>query len=223
MSNPSVNSPDPPQPRRYHSPRRAEAAEQTRARILASAHELFLERGFAGTTTKAIAAGAGVVEKTVFLVFPSKAALLSEVIRDALRPDDAATPVANGARWQAMLAAPTDQLLVAFGELTAEMLSRAARILAVGEAAAQSDPELTARRQLGHASNRAWAGTVVDALAARGQLEAEPQQATDILFALSSEAVYLRFVDTCGWTDPQYAAWLTGALRELAGVSAPVD
>ncbi len=48
------------------------AREETRARILEAAAELFAERGYVGTTTSAIAVQAGVNEVTLFRHFESK-------------------------------------------------------------------------------------------------------------------------------------------------------
>lgn len=52
----------------------------TRARLLETAEHLFSERGFAATRTEDIAAGAGVSHGTVFLHFPTREALVTDVI-----------------------------------------------------------------------------------------------------------------------------------------------
>jgi AcrR family transcriptional regulator len=53
--------------------------EDTRGRILQAALRLFAVRGFEGTTTKDLAAAAGVAEGTLFRYFPNKKAILIEV------------------------------------------------------------------------------------------------------------------------------------------------
>ena len=50
--------------------------EETRRKLLASAHRLFAERGFQATSVADIAADAGVTERTLFRYFSSKAALV---------------------------------------------------------------------------------------------------------------------------------------------------
>jgi len=50
-----------------------------RAKILQSAQKLFAHQGFDGTTTKDLAASAGVAEGTIFRYFSSKKAILVEV------------------------------------------------------------------------------------------------------------------------------------------------
>lgn len=198
------------QHRPYQSERRAQQASATRQRILEAAEPLFLERGYAGTTTKAIAAAAGVVEKTVFLTFPGKAALLSELIRIRVRGEEPDVRAVESEAWRSAALAQTDDLLPRFAELIAEIHGRTARLVAIAEAAVLSDAELAARRDLGHASIRATAGTIVDELAARRLLDAawSPEQAKDILFALTHEGTFLRLTAECGWTTDEYVTWL---------------
>ena len=95
-------------------------------RIRREAQALFLERGYAGTTTKAIAAAAEVSEKTVFLSFPGKAALLAEIIRWNVRGDAPDERVVESAPWRAMLALPSDELLPRFADLLTQILERTA-------------------------------------------------------------------------------------------------
>jgi AcrR family transcriptional regulator len=55
------------------------SAENPRARILQAALRLFAARGYEGTTTKDLAAAAGVAEGTLFRYFSNKKAILIEV------------------------------------------------------------------------------------------------------------------------------------------------
>ena len=81
--------------RGYRSPRRLAAARETRARICAAARELFLADGYAATSMRAIAAAAGVAEKTVYLQFATKSAVLKMVVETAIVGDDEAVPAAE--------------------------------------------------------------------------------------------------------------------------------
>ena len=56
------------------------AGEERRQRILAEATRCFAARGFAGTTTRELAAGAGVTEAALYRYFPSKEALYTALI-----------------------------------------------------------------------------------------------------------------------------------------------
>ena len=60
---------------------RKEKADETRARVFASAVELFRKDGFHGTTIDKIAARAGVAKGTFFVHFRSKEAVIAELVR----------------------------------------------------------------------------------------------------------------------------------------------
>src|SRR5512135_3161620 len=70
--------------RRYHSPLRAEQAEQTRGRILLAARRLFVQQGFAGTTVAAVAHAAGVSSDTIYASLGGKRGLLEGVLERAI-------------------------------------------------------------------------------------------------------------------------------------------
>lgn len=55
--------------------------EAKREQIRTAAQRLFLEHGFGGATTDAIAEGAGVSKETLYRYFPSKEELLADVLR----------------------------------------------------------------------------------------------------------------------------------------------
>lgn len=55
------------------------AEEQTRTKILRAAQRLFARKGYEGTTTRDLAAAAGVAEGTLFRHFSNKKAILIEV------------------------------------------------------------------------------------------------------------------------------------------------
>src|SRR3954447_6218879 len=122
--------------RPYSSAVRAEQALHTRRRIRAAAEALFLRGGYAATSMKQVAAEAGVAERTLYLNFPTKAALLNELIRVAVRGHDRDEPLAAGESIPAVLAARTGELPAEIGRMATALMSRAARMLAIGEAAA---------------------------------------------------------------------------------------
>lgn len=64
------------------------SGEETRARILAAAREIFERNGTRGTTTREVALRAGVNEATLFRHFGSKAALLSVMREQACSIDE---------------------------------------------------------------------------------------------------------------------------------------
>jgi AcrR family transcriptional regulator len=80
-----------PSTRAYHAPRRTAAAAATRRAILCAAKQQFEARGWAATTIRSIATGAGVSPKTVEALFATKPALLEATLLAALRGDTADT------------------------------------------------------------------------------------------------------------------------------------
>jgi AcrR family transcriptional regulator len=200
--------------RPYRSRKREQASLDTRRRIRAAAQELFLRDGYTRTTTAAIAGHAGVAEMTLFLAFDSKQALLSEIVRVSVRGDDDDTPISRRAAWQEILSAAPDQILRQFAQFTGDIQDRTARILAVAEAAATTDPHLACRRAAAHAHIRADFQQVADALAGHHRLAhgITAAQAADIIYALASESTYLLLVDERGWSSEQYVEWLSMTL-----------
>lgn len=200
--------------RRYQTPKRTARAQATRGRIRAAAEALFLRDGYARTSMSAIANAAGVAEKTVYLAFPTKADLLNEIIVTALRAEGAPRPFR--ARLREALAAPPEELIAEFAALSADAMARTARVLALGESAASSDPQLAALRDRGHAAMRSDCRDVAAALATQGALAGDlgADAAASTIYAVVNEAVYLRLVDGCGWTPAEYRVWLHRTLAK---------
>jgi AcrR family transcriptional regulator len=74
--------------RSYRSELREQQAERTRDLIAAAARARFLEKGWAGTTVRSVAEGAGVSEATVYSVYGSKAGLAGSLIDAAEQSAD---------------------------------------------------------------------------------------------------------------------------------------
>jgi AcrR family transcriptional regulator len=77
---------------RYHSPRRMDAAADTRTAIMQSARELFLTRGYPDVTVAQIAAAARVAIQTVYSSTGGKTAILAALLASAVN-DTAVTEV----------------------------------------------------------------------------------------------------------------------------------
>jgi AcrR family transcriptional regulator len=203
------------QPRRraYSSPERQRRAEDTRLRIVEAAHSLFLSRGYFPTTMLAIANEAGVAEKTMYLVFKNKAALLDAVIDAAIgRAQEA---VSWDEQPAAVTSSPPREMLLRFAEVSAALMQRTARVLAMAEAAASIDRELAQFRERGHAAMRTRFAGIAAALKAEGALAegVSEQEAAATIYGLASDSVYLRLVDGYGWSTDDYARWLGRVLN----------
>jgi AcrR family transcriptional regulator len=212
MVMPSVK-PDPsPQPRRpYNSPERARRAAQTRARIITAAHELFLERGYFPTTVRAIAGAAGVAEKTVYLAFANKPALLDAVIDAAIADAQPTTPSTQEHTAGLDVGG---EILHTFSQTAAAIMQRTARVLGIAESAATIDPELAETRERGHATMRKRFGVIAATLNARGALAPHISEgyAAATIYALVNDTTYLRLTEQYGWSAQEYAHWLERTL-----------
>ena len=195
-----------PVKRRYDAPARRAAAEQTRERICAAAEELFLRDGYARTTVRAVAKAAAVAEATVYLAFPGKAALLDAVIIRATRDNSSES-------LDAIAAAPPAEILPRMAAANATLMARAARVIALGEAASLMDAELRPLRERAHRNLRAAFRAIADRLDEAGLLREDAQAAADSLYAIASDGTYLRMTEGAGHPPDRYAGWLADTLR----------
>jgi AcrR family transcriptional regulator len=163
---------------------------------------------------QAIAEAAGVAPRTVFLAFPTKAALLMEIIQVSVRGDDDELALADRRAWQQMLTLEPEPMLHRFAELSTDLLIRAARWLALGDAAADADAEVAALGEEGRRRMRADVTGVVRALSEQGALAPglTEADAVDTLTALPSHLVYLRLTADRRWSRKRYAQWLSRLL-----------
>jgi AcrR family transcriptional regulator len=203
--------------RRYDSRRRQAQAAQTRRDILAAAHELFLRRGYAGTTLAAIAEAAGVVVETVYRAYGSKAGLFKAVVEAAVaggvaraeRPPDQRPAI------QAVIAEtdPRRQLEL-YTATQPGIHARAGPLLRVLVEAAAAEPELAeVSRQL-EAQRLAGMGSFAQLLADRGALRPglPVEEARDVLWTLNAHAVHDLLVVQRGWSPERYRDWLADTL-----------
>lgn len=202
--------------RQYRSPVREESARRTRQAVVKAAHELFTASGYATASLSEIAAAAGVARPTAFAAFGSKPALLREVLDQALAGDD--EPVAVAQRpwfrpvWDARTAAA---VLDAYARVCALINGRSARIVEVLRRAADQSAEVGELWDNLQNSRRAGARMVIEHAASRGPLAAglDTDRATDIVWVFNDPAVYDALVSGCGWSAPQYTAWLSSQMR----------
>jgi AcrR family transcriptional regulator len=221
MDEPPVKQAAPGSPRRpYRSAKREAAALHTRRAIRDAAETLFLRDGYARTSMKAIAAQAGVSEKTMYLTYASKAKLLRQVIEVAVRGDEAPATLAERSNWRAIVRGPSEKVFARFATLNAALMARTAPIIALAEAAAETEAELAEDRDRAHATARADLLALAAELKRRGAIAAEisEQDAADTIYALAADvSPYLRLSRDCGWTDARYAELIARTLQATLG------
>ena len=201
--------------RSYDSSGRQEQARQGRRAVLAAAHRLFLERGYAATTMATIAAEAGVSVETIYKAFGSKPALLKAVLDVAIVGDDEPVPMLQRDLVQRIRAEPDPRRkLSLYGEhiiasaprhVPVQLLARAAS--GGDEGAAQIWEAMQAERLTGmtHFARELHEG---------GDLRpgVSMEEARDVLWTLNSPELYEVLVLQRGWSPERYGRWVTDAL-----------
>jgi len=195
--------------RPYHSRVRQRQAEETRQRILEAARSLFESQGYAATTLEAIAELAEVSPKTLGAVFGSKRALLAEVIN----PEAFSTPVKLLIEELRATEDPSRQLsLVA--QITRQAYEPMASSLELLRTAGAVAPELADVARQIEARRRQNQARLITSLSEQGALRPglSFEEATDVLWALTSYDLYRMLVVERGWKPVRYETWLAQLL-----------
>jgi AcrR family transcriptional regulator len=199
----------------YQSRVRAEAARQTRRLIREAATRLFVEQGVAATTMRQIAAEAGVAERTVYTVFPSKTALFKEVLDVAVVGDEAPVAVAQRPEFEALLVESNPvRAAHLFADLSVRLLERAGDLLMTATESAGADPELREIVDQGDVAMTANMASVARAWERRGLLRADldADQAGTTLYVIGSPHVHHLLRRRRGWSVDGYRRWLADTL-----------
>ncbi|MGM7648275.1 helix-turn-helix domain-containing protein [Nocardia sp. JW2] len=193
---------------------RAAKTTANRTRMLSAARELFIERGYAATTMKAIAERAGMAVQSLYFTFANKRAILVELLDTDIAGD--AEPIATMDRpWFAeALAAPAREQIRLQVLAAAEILARVAPLLEVVRSAASTDAELA----------EMWRTNVEQRLIVQQRLAAElatkaalreglsVERAADIALAITAPETYRLLVGERGWTSQEWQRWATEVL-----------
>lgn len=208
-------------PRVKVSPRtnqsRRERAQATQARIVKTAYDLFVTRGYARTTMAEIAEAANVAVQTVYFTFHTKAALLSRCVDFAVMGEGQPLPPDQQPWFRAMVAekdvaAALRHLVRGVGAIS----RRVTPLYLVARAAAEGDTE-TARVMAFHETWRAQGyRQMLDLLRAKAPLRPElsPERATQLLLLYAGQDVYHVLIDVYGWTFDEWVDWTVVTLDE---------
>jgi AcrR family transcriptional regulator len=197
--------------RPYHSQVRQRQAEETRRRILVAARELFESRGYAVTTLEAIAELAEVSPKTVTAVFGSKLALLAEVIN----PEAFSTPVQLLIEELRATEDPSRRfsLVAQITRQAYEPMASSLELLRTAGAVAPELADVARQIEVRRHQNQA---RLIASLLAQGVLRPglSFEEATDVLWALTSYDVYRMLVVEQRWEPQRYETWLARLLSQ---------
>jgi TetR/AcrR family transcriptional regulator, regulator of autoinduction and epiphytic fitness len=191
--------------------RRERNALATRRRMLDAAETLFTRDGYAATTMTAIAEAADVAVQTVYAVFGTKRAILTQLLGARIVGDDQQTPLRDRAEWQAMEreADPRLQLALLAG-ISTRIGSRIAALLEVMAAAAGSDPDIAAAYRQQQQARYDDQCRLARSLRRKGALRAGLSEtaAADIIWTLANARTHSMLIGARGWAADEYERWL---------------
>lgn len=202
--------------KRYQSKLRTEQARQTRLRILDAAQSLFTSRGYGAATVDGIASEAGVASDTVYATFGSKRGILHSLMDIRVGGDDRDVAVIDREEPQGVRTErDQERQLERFARDIAPIIERARPVDDIMRGAAAVDLEVAALRtdlqEQRHANMRMLVGWV----AANGPLREglDEEDATTIVWTLTSPEVHRLLRAERGWTAERYLAWLEATLK----------
>lgn len=192
-------------PRRYRSPRRAQQAQQTRQAVLGAARALFVERGWAGTGMRDVAAAAGVSVETIYAGIGSKPAVLAAALDGAVVGDDDPVPLHERPAFRAMGEGATlAERARAAADLITDIHVRVAALERALREGAAAEPALAALLVERDRNRR-----VDDVRGITMVLRRDPSDAeADAFWAQTSSEVWELLVTRAGWTSEQYRDWV---------------
>jgi AcrR family transcriptional regulator len=194
---------------------RAEGAARTRQAIVSSATELFIECGYAATSLADIASAAGVSRPTVFAAFGSKAALLRQVLDQALAGDDAPVPVAERPWFRPVWQAATPAaVLDAYADVCLIIGRRSALLFETVRRATDDAPESAELWKTLSNNRRSGSKMVINQVVKVGGLkpDLDPESAIDILWIFNDPSHYAALVLDRGWSELKFRDWLASTM-----------
>jgi AcrR family transcriptional regulator len=203
--------------------RRERKTVATRHGVLGAAETLFLRDGYAATTMAAIAEAADVAVQTVYAVFGTKRAILTQPLEVRVVADDRRTALQDREEWQAIeRESDPGRQLALLAALAAQIGTRVAALYEVIAAAAGADPDIAALYRHQQQARYTDQHRLAQALAGKQALRVglSEARATDILWTLANPRTYHSLVGERRWTSDEYERWL-GHLLACALLAKP--
>ncbi|RYD56741.1 MAG: TetR/AcrR family transcriptional regulator [Sphingomonadales bacterium] len=201
--------------RGYSSSVRAEAADETRSRILSSARALFGDQGIEAVTIAEIARSSQVSASTVYAVFTSKEGILRGLMEQALFGGQyqSAQQILAGVVDPVEAIALTARIARSIYESESSELGPLRNVSGYAPALQKIEEEFEqARYNMQHERVRQLFA------AGRAKQGLTMEEARRILWMYTSRDVYRMLVVNGGWTHDRFEEWLSNTLVEaLAG------
>jgi len=198
--------------RAYRSEARKAAAAESRLRVLDAAAELFVSRGYSGTTLKEVAELAGVGERTVYDKFGDKLGLFKQTVRYRTRGDD--EPIPHPERPANLAIFETEdprEILSRHIDYGAKLMERAADLILAGLAASGAGGDRDLAENFDRTADSVYGihVRVMKHLDSLGHLRPgmDPTTAADIIFALGHPATFQLLRRQRRWSLARYCAW----------------
>lgn len=189
---------------------RTEKAAATRARVIESARTLFLAQGYAATTTRQVAAEAGVTERTLFNIVATKSDLLREVLLTYVFTDNYG-PLLERRDFAPIMAAPTlSQFLISYTAWVVSLHTRTAQVAEMTRSAAVVDAGAADIWSWGNAQQVKDLLELAKTLQQRSWLrpDLQPAEAARSFAVISGHETYWRLVVDQRWSPTRYRKWL---------------
>lgn len=204
--------------RSYDGTRRRERTRATRLRVIEAATRLFLKNGYPATSMDAISRAADVPAATLYRLFPSKSALLKEVVDIAAAGDDQPVPLHERPDVLALREeSDPAKYLVGFAHVARIVHDRIEPIRRMLTGAAAVDPDAAAMLDTIARQRYIGQGVVARGLADRGALRGGLTQdfAHDVIYALMSPELRNVLTVERRWSIDRYEQWLGTTLSQL--------
>lgn len=204
--------------RRYHSPRRAEQAAETRRAVLDAARELLDEVGYPAMTVAQIARRAGVAVDTVYASVGRKPQVLRQLVETALSGTDRTVPADRRDYVLRIRATPgAREKITIYAEAIAAIQSRMAPVFLALRDAAARDPDTTELwREISERRARNMLDFAED-LRSTGELREDLSdgEIADILWSMNAAEYWVLLVHERGWTPERFSRWIVDAWTRL--------
>lgn len=192
--------------------------------MVEAAAAVFLDRGYAGATVRAVAARAGVSVPTVEALFGTKGRLLKATIDVAIAGDDEPVPVLDRP-WadEASQAGSLGEFLSRVaGALAAAQQRSAGLVLAVFEGSSR-DAELARLREQMVTQREVTAAWILQGMTRLAPLRPglSFDEAVDVVWLLMDPAVFTRLIRQRRWDADRYRRWVADALARLIVTGTP--
>lgn len=215
----------PPGTRRaYSSPSREASAALTRQRIVDEAGRLFVDSGYVATSVRSIAQAAGVAEKTVYLQFETKPAILKAVVDSAIVGSEPDVPASRSAWFLQVLAqSRLDRKVELLAEGTSALHERTGPVFAVAREAASVDPAVASLWSRGKRRHLSDMTTIAASFAEHGLIPTRlsVEWATELLYVLLGPENWHLIRRELGHDQLHYREWLHATLVQALGEGPP--